>query len=136
MPLDGEEPRPGVTLPDAAQAGDRCNKANLRIDNRAKEFAIGELNRRLNEDRDKFVSAMQDMSYKLGAAETRLAQIEAPKADNAARQSTPERDTESVVPVILPTSAPIPEEPAPAAPTETPAPEPEPRRSFFGRLFP
>jgi hypothetical protein len=105
---------------------------NLRIDNRAKEFAIGELNRRLNEDRDKFVSAMQDMSYKLGAAETRLAQIEAPKTDNdIARQSAPERDTESIEPMITPTPALTPDEPA--APAETPAPEP--LRSFFGRLF-
>jgi hypothetical protein len=38
---------------------------------------------------------MQDMSYKLGAAETRLAQIEAPKTDDdTARQSVPERDTQ------------------------------------------
>jgi hypothetical protein len=97
---------------------------NLRIDNRAKEFAIAELNRRLNEDRDKFVSAMQDMSYKLGAAEMRLAQIEAPKTDDIARQSAPERDSQSVEPATTPTRALIPEEPAPA-----------PRRSFFGRLF-
>jgi hypothetical protein len=54
---------------------------NLRIDNRTKELAISELHRRLNEDRDTFVSAMQDMSYKLGAAETRLAQIEAPNVN-------------------------------------------------------
>jgi hypothetical protein len=27
-----EGTRPGVTLPDAAQAGDRCNKAAKRID--------------------------------------------------------------------------------------------------------
>src|SRR4051794_26257475 len=72
---------------------------NLRIDNRAKETVIAELNRRLNEDRDKFVNAMQDMSYKLGAAETRLAQIEAPKTDSdTARQSTPELDTKNVEP--------------------------------------
>ncbi len=107
---------------------------NLRIDNRAKEFAIGELNRRLNEDRDKFVSAMQDMSYKLGAAETRLAQIEAPKADDdTARHSAPERDTGSVKPATAPTPALTPEETTPAAPVETPTPEP--RQSFFGRLF-
>src|SRR3954454_6304175 len=84
---------------------------NLRIDNRAKEFAIGELNRRLNEDRDKFVGAMQDMSYKLGAAETRLAQIEAPKIDDdAARQSVPERDTQYIEPATTSTPALAPEE--------------------------
>jgi hypothetical protein len=109
---------------------------NLRIDNRAKEFAIGELNRRLNEDRDKFVGAMQDMSYKLGAAETRLAQIEAPKTDDdAARHSMPERDTERAEHAITPTSTPatMPDETAPTTPAETATPEP--RRSFFGRLF-
>jgi hypothetical protein len=107
---------------------------NLRIDNRAKELAIVELHRRLNEDRDKFVNAMQDMSYKLGAAETRLAQIEAPKTDgDTARQSVPERDTESVEPLTAPTPTVTPTETVPAAPAETPAPEP--RRSFFGRLF-
>ena len=109
---------------------------NLRIDNRAKEFAIAELNRRLNEDRDKFVRAMQDMSYKLGAAEARLAQIEAPKTDDdTARQSAPERDTQSVEAVTAPMPATTADETVPAAPAEMPAPAPEPRRSFFGRLF-
>src|SRR3954468_13442994 len=79
---------------------------NLRIDNRAKETVITELNRRLNEDRDKFVGAMQDTSYKLGAAETRLAQIEAPKPDDdTACQSMPERDTQSVELATAPTPA-------------------------------
>src|SRR3954464_1097503 len=77
---------------------------NLRIDNRAKETVIAELNRRLNEDRDKFVGTMQDMSYKLGAAETRLAQIEAPKTDSdTARQSVPERDTQPIELATAPT---------------------------------
>ena len=66
---------------------------------------------------------MQDMSYKLGAAETRLAQIEAPKTDDdTARQSVPERDTENVEPVTAPTPAMTPSETAPAAPAETPVP--------------
>ena len=109
---------------------------NLRIDNRAKESVIAELNRRLNDDRDKFVNAMQDMSYKLGAAETRLAQIEAPKTDSdTARQSVPERDTENVEVPTAPTPIATPTETVPAAPAETPAPAPESQRSFFGRLF-
>jgi hypothetical protein len=123
--------------PDEAEVVQRLKdeNLNLRIDNRAKELAIAELNRRLNEDRDKFVGAMQDMSYKLGAAETQLAQIEAPKAhDDTARQSVPERDTESE-PAIAPTSATTPGETASVAPAETPAPVLEPRQSFFGRLF-
>src|SRR3954451_2610108 len=101
-PVEPAAPMP-QREPDEADAVRRLKdeNLNLRIDNRAKEFAIGELNRRLNGDRDKFVSAIQDMSYKLGAAETRLAQIEAPKVDDdAARQSVPELDTENIEPVI------------------------------------
>jgi hypothetical protein len=109
---------------------------NLRIDNRAKETVITELKRRLNEDRDKFVGAMQDMSYKLGAAETRLTQIEAPKTDDdTARQSVPERDTQPIELATAPTPAVLSGETASAAPAETPVPAPEPRRSFFGRLL-
>jgi hypothetical protein len=109
---------------------------NLRIDNRAKETVIAELNRRLNEDRDKFVGAMQDMSYKLGAVETRLAQIEAPKTDSdTARQSAPERDIGRIEPATAPTPALTSSETTSAAPAQPPAPTPEPRRSFFGRLF-
>src|SRR4051812_25877677 len=124
--------------PDEADAVRRLKdeNLNLRIDNRAKETVIAELNRRLNEDRDKFVGAMQDMSYKLGAAETRLAQIEAPKIDDdTARQSVPEHDTQSIEPAIAPTPAVAPGETASAAPAEMPVPALEPRRSFFGRLF-
>src|SRR4051794_33366459 len=94
---------------------------NLRIDNRAKETVIAELNRRLDDDRDKFMGAMQDMSYKLGAAETRLMQLEAPKVDDdTARQSVPEHDTKNIEPAIA--SAPVlaPEEIAPAASAEMP----------------
>ena len=106
-PVEAAAPTP-QREPDEADAVRRLKdeNLNLRIDNRAKELAIAELNRRLNEDRDKFVSAMQDMSYKLGAAETRLAQIEAPKTDDdTARQSVPERDTENVEPSTTPTPA-------------------------------
>src|SRR4051794_27276434 len=108
--------------PDEADAVRRLKdeNLNLRIDNRAKEFAIGELNRRLNEDRDKFVSAMQDMSYKLGAAETRLEQLAAPKSDDTARQSVPERDAQSVEPPATPMPAMLPGETTPAAPAEIP----------------
>src|SRR5215213_3583799 len=112
--------------PDEAEAVRRLKdeNLNLRIDNRAKESVIAELNRRLNEDRDKFVGAMQDMSYKLGAAETRLAQIDAPKTDgDTARQSVPERDTENIDLPTAPAPAPAvtPTETVPAAPAETPA---------------
>jgi hypothetical protein len=79
---------------------------------------------------------MQDMSYMLGAAETRLVQIEAPKTDDdTARQSVPQRDTQPIELATAPMPAIPPSEPAPAAPAQTPVPDPEPRRSFFGRLF-
>jgi hypothetical protein len=132
-PVEIASPAPQREPDDAAAVRQlKDENLNLRIDNRAKETVISELNRRLNEDRDKFVTAMQDMSYKLGAAETRLAQIEAPKADDTARQGVPEHDTESVELAIEPTPATT-DETAPAASAETPASEP--RRSFFGRLF-
>lgn len=111
--------RPEPEQPEASALEERLRDEilNLRIDNRAKEIAIAELNRRLNEDRDKFLGAMQDMSYKLGAMETLLAQIEAPKAlDDEARQSATDPATAS----------------AGGAPMLQPGPS---RRSFLGRLF-
>src|SRR3954454_12126577 len=68
MPIETAASAP-AREPDEADAVRRLKdeNLNLRIDNRAKESVIAELNRRLNEDRDKFVGAMQDMSYKLGA---------------------------------------------------------------------
>lgn len=97
---------------------------NLRIDNRAKEIAIAELSRRLTEDRDKFLGAMQDMSYKLGAAETRLAQIEAPKQEgDETRQSA--TDPAAVEAIIVP----APGEPA-SAPV-APEPETQPKKSWW-----
>jgi hypothetical protein len=119
-------------------ASDQINKQlrdenlNLRIDNRAKEIAIAQLNNRLAEDRDKFLGVMQDMSYKLGAAETRLAQIEAPKADDdAVRQTAPEPATQQSDATIMP--APPSAESALAEPISEPPPAP--RKSFFGRIF-
>jgi hypothetical protein len=99
---------------------------NLRIDNRAKEIAISQLSGRLTDDRDKFVGAMQEMSYKLGAAETRLAQLEAPKpVEDEARQSATDPATGPVEAIIVPTPA----EPAP----EQPAAEPDapPKKSWW-----
>lgn len=104
---------------------------NLKIDNRAKEIAIAQLNSRLTEDRDKFLNAMQDMSYKLGAAETRLAQLEAPKEErDEPRQSAPDRDTPPIEAVIVqpapePTPSPQPE------PAAAPEPQPEKKRAWF-----
>jgi 3-oxoacyl-ACP reductase-like protein len=62
----------------------RDENLNLRIDNRGKEQAINFITAQAREKDQQ----LQDMSYRLGAAETRLAPMEAPKVhDNAARQS-------------------------------------------------
>ena len=106
----------------------RDENLNLRIDNRGKEQAISFLTAQVRE-KDQHV---QDMSYRLGAAETRLAQLEAPKVyDDIPRHSAPERATEPVEAIVLP-------EPASAEPPPAPEPEPppvEPRRSILRRLF-
>jgi hypothetical protein len=89
----------------------RDENLNLRIDNRGKEQAINFLTAQVRE-KDQH---LQDVSYRLGAAETRVAQLEAPKPhDGAPRQSVPK----AVAAIVTP-------EPA----------TPEPRRSVFGRLF-
>jgi hypothetical protein len=99
---------------------------NLRIDNRVKEIAIAQLNHRADEDRDKFLSAMQDMSYKLGAAETRLAQLEAPKERDEARQSATEPATAPIEAIIMQAQAEPMPSPEPAAEPEAP-----PKKSWW-----
>lgn len=101
----------------------RDENLNLRIDNRGKEQAINFLTAQVRE-KDQH---LQDVSYRLGAAETRVAQLKAPKVHDAPRQSAPE----PVEVVAMP---------EPATPEPPPAPTPElvttrPRRSVFGRLF-
>ncbi len=103
----------------------RDENLNLRIDNRGKEQAINFLTAQVRE-KDQH---LHDMSYRLGAAETRVAQLEPPKVhDDASRQSATERDAEPTEAIVLPEPPPAPE----------PEPEPEvvkPRRSIFGGLF-
>ena len=50
---------------------------NLRIDNRAKEHVIT----MLRDERREIQKQFSDVSYRLGAAEARVAQLEAPKHD-------------------------------------------------------
>lgn len=104
----------------------RDENLNLRIDNRGKEQAINFITAQAREKDHQ----LQDMSYRLGAAETRVAQLEAPKAhDNALRQSASERATDHVEAIVIS---------EPATPPSVAAPKPgqaEPRRSIFGRLF-
>lgn len=66
---------------------------------------------------------MQDMSYKLGAAETRLTQLEAPKENEEPRQSATDPATEPGDAIIVP---------APAEPTQPAAElEPPPKKSWW-----
>jgi len=103
---------------------------NLRIDNRGKEQAINFLTGQARE-KDQH---LHDLSYRLGAAETRLAQLEAPKAhDDSERQTAPEPASDPVEAIIVPTSPSTIPEGTPPAPE--PEPQPAPRRSIFGRLF-
>lgn len=96
----------------------RDENLNLRIDNRGKEQAINFLT---SQARDKD-QQLQEISYRLGAAESRVAQLEAPKEyDEGPRQSAPERATEPAEAIIV---------------SEPPMPAPEQRRrSILGRLF-
>jgi hypothetical protein len=104
---------------------------NLRIDNRGKEQAINFLTGQARE-KDQH---LHDLSYRLGAAETRLAQLEAPKAhDDQERQTAPERASDPIEAIIVPTSPSTIPESTPPEPELEPQ-QPAPRRSVFGRLF-
>jgi hypothetical protein len=67
----------------------REENLNLRIDNRAKEQFINQL----MQDRNSLMQAVQDANYRLGVAETRVRQLEAPRVE--ARDSAQERAGES-----------------------------------------
>ena len=98
---------------------------NLKIDNKAKEQFINYL----VIERKQMSDSMQDMSYRLGAAETRVQQLEAPKeprpsddrGDDTPRQVATEAQEAAA---IVEPSAPQPAQ----APEPQPAAEPEPQR--------
>jgi len=95
--------------------------ANLRIDNRAKEQVIT----MLRDERREMLAQIESANYRLGAAESRLAQIEPPKAPEIAGEQKP------IEAIIMPA-------PGHAEPQEVQVqaePQPGPRGSFFGRLF-
>lgn len=64
----------------------REENLNLRVDNRGKENFINQL----VQDRNQLIGAVQEVSYKLGVAESRVQQLEAPKDD--ARSGAQERE--------------------------------------------
>jgi hypothetical protein len=104
----------------------RDENLNLRIDNRGKEQAINFLTAQLSTKDQQ----LQDLSYRLGAAETRVTLLEAPKPeDDTARQTATETAMAPAEAIIMPAS------PEPKMESSAPEYEPTPRRSFFGRLF-
>ena len=106
----------------------RDENLNLRIDNRGKEQAINFITAQAR-DKDQH---LHEISYRLGVAESRVSQLEAPKAhDDAPRQSAPETAMEPVDAIVI--TEPTTSEPAP--PTEPGAKPVELRRSVLGRLF-
>jgi hypothetical protein len=98
---------------------------NLRIDNRGKEQAINFLTAQARE-KDQH---LHDLSYRLGAAETRFTQLDPPKVhDDQERQTAPERASDPIEGIIVPASP-------STSPTEPEPHQPAPRRSILGRLF-
>ena len=116
--------------PDSKRLADE--NINLKIDNRAKEQVINMLMAERGEAR----TQLQDMSYRLGTAESRLAQLDAPKnSKDSARQDAPERDTGFTRVIVEPIVPDHSLDAAAALPETLPPPVTKPRRSFFGRLF-
>ena len=104
---------------------------NVRIDNAGKERFINQM----ATERKELITQVTDMSYKLGAAQTKLQHLEAPRQEPQAGHvetagETVPREAE-VMPSTTPTQATAPEAAAPA-PEAQPQPE---KRGFFGRLF-
>ena len=105
---------------------------NLRIDNRAKEQVIN----MLMGERRETQTQLQDISYRLGSAESRLAQLDAPKgSEDLARHDAPEHDNEFVSVIVEPAVPDHSLDAAAALPERLPPPVTKPRRSFFGRLL-
>ena len=105
---------------------------NLRIDNRAKEQVIN----MLVAERREAQTQLQDMRYRLGTAESRLAQLDAPEvSEDLARQDAPERAPKPasvIVEAVVPDRSPDAADLLPEIPSR---PVTTPRRSFFGRLL-
>ena len=131
-PATNDETESGVEQKSATKTL-REENLNLRIDNRAKEQFIN----RLVQDRNSLMQAVQEVNYRLGVAETRVQQLEAPRAEvrNSAQERATERNSED--------DAEIAAEPVPKTETENDAEEIQPtvthveppRRSIFRRIF-
>jgi hypothetical protein len=100
---------------------------NLRIDNRAKEQVIT----MLRDERREMQIQLQDVTYRLGSSETRIALLEAAKPDgDTARHGASgggSEPTDTMAEVTATQQEPI--------TTRSPVSEPAAERSFLGRLF-
>ena len=79
----------------------------------------------LRDERREMLVQIESANYRLGAAESRLAQIEAPTSEESARDSEQHERGPIEATIIA-----VPSEIKDAAKATT---APEPRRSFFGR---
>ena len=103
---------------------------NARIDNAGKEQFIN----RMATERKELITQVTDMSYKLGAAQTKLQQLEAPRQ---APQTSPVETGGETAPreaEVVPSTPPPSASTSPSAPAAAPEPQPE-KRGFFKRLF-
>jgi len=101
---------------------------NLRIDNRAKEQVIT----MLRDERRDMQMQLHDVTYRLGASETRVSLLEAAKPeDDTPRHDATQHDTTVAETIVENSIAPQKEA---ALATSSPASEPPPK-SLFGRLF-
>lgn len=132
-PATADEAESDADLKSATQTL-REENLNLRIDNRAKEQFINQL----VQDRNSLMQAVQDTNYRLGVAETRVQQLEAPRAEvrNGAQEHEVERDpkedTEVASASARKTDA---ANEVPELPSVVTHIEPPPRRSIFRRIF-
>jgi hypothetical protein len=103
---------------------------NLRIDNRAKEQFINQL----VEDRNSLMQSVQDVNYRLGAADARVQQLEGPRelARDSAHERAEEREAEVDAAVgLMEVSDTQPESVVDVLVSLVDTP----KRSFLGRIF-
>lgn len=104
---------------------------DLKVDNAGKQSFI----RQLAAEREKWMNDTRDLSYRLGAAESRLGQLEAPKqhSDDVSRHVATSSDKEIVDPTPvgegIEVSRAVANQPSPAPDAS------EPKKSFWRRTF-
>ena len=130
--------RQGATTDDSAQIlVKKLQEENLglKIDVAGKQAFINQL----VTERQQLMSTTQELSYKLGAAETRVLQLEAPKRAKVVRtEQNPVEEMTPSTPVgegsddAQPASPIVSDHPAPIVPKPE---EVAPKRSLLGRMF-